>query len=161
VNYLVRKAIYSIPGSSFRREDEIVKFLEIAPGIFFPVEAIGTSPPDSRSKAKLLEIKVNQPLPPSIFKFSYPRGVYFGDSITGTQYRVDSEGNAISKKTPLGTPPPPPAGELPQVGQGMESQGEPESITRWILPVSVMVLVLAGGFAVLIRLRKHKSVAST
>lgn len=155
VNHLVRKTIYTIGG--LRHEDEVVRFKECAPGLFFPERVVRNSTEDGKpyggSTTEFFDIRVNQPLPADIFQFRYPHGVMLTDTIRNTRYQVDSEGNPISKETAMGRgPPPPPLGEAAP-RPGTESLEEPRSFTRWILPVSLGILGLAAGAAVLRRWR--------
>jgi hypothetical protein len=97
LNYLVRKTIYSCPGpkGNFRREDEVVQFKECAPGLFFPERLVGRSGPegdfDFHHTTEISDIRVNEPLPPDIFRFRYPHGVYLTDSVREAEYQVDAE----------------------------------------------------------------------
>ncbi len=158
VNYLVSKIIGVATDSNgrYRREDEVLQFKECAPGLYFPERLAGRSGRDGNfdfnHTTTISEIRVNQPLPDGVFRFRYPHGIYLTDSIRGTSYRVDPDGNRIGPETPLGTVPPLAAGE--ELERGSESVEEPKTITRWILPVSIGVLALAGVAAVVRRWRR-------
>jgi hypothetical protein len=160
VNYLVRKVIYVDEGSKgpFRREDEVLQFKECAPGLYFPEKIEGWSGTatnrDFHYVTVISDIRLNQPLPDDVFHFNFPNGVYLSDGIRGTNYRVGSKGNRISPEIPFGKIPPPPVGAVAQVVPGSETQEEPKPITRWILPLSVGILVLAAIAALVRRWRR-------
>jgi hypothetical protein len=166
VNYLVRKTIYTGGGTSenpIHRQDEVVQFKEYVPGLFFPERVVGWSETkgirDFKYTTVLSEIQVNEPLPDGILRFRYPSGIYLTDSIRGTYYRIDSEGNRTSPETPLaGLPPPSVDAPAPSV-PGTETQEEPRSATRWVLPVSLGILALGGTLA-LVRWRRRSTTAS-
>lgn len=161
VNYLVRKVAYSYPTHNW--EGEIPEFKEHGPGLFFPTESVGTSqmlPSKDKlydSKTKFSDVQINQPLPNNIFSFNYPHNVILGDDIRGCQYRIDANGNQISKETPFGREPPPPgdSGDEKQAF-GTETQEEPQPLSRWILPISVGILI-SGGVAAFLRGRKRQA----
>jgi len=161
VNYLVKKTVYTIHGKSdYVREDEITDFTECSPGLFFPRNAAGRSgAPENwtlTTKSVLSEIRVNQALPADTFRIRFPHNVIMTDAIRGTRYRIDSNGNRISEETPYANvksiPPPgvDPSDDPPHV----ETREEPRSWTRWILPISVAILV-AGLIAAHIRRRRR------
>lgn len=154
VNYLVRKEVYR--HGSYAREQEVVQFKECAPGLYFPERVSGRSK-DSTSSTLLSEIRVNQPLPADIFNFRYPHGVYLSDGIKGVSYRTDPEGNPISAVTPHSRGPLPPRSEAEPATLGTETQEEPRSLTRWILPLALVILASAGVVAVIRRRRAGTS----
>jgi len=150
---LVRKTIYTqqTKGTYYRREDEVVQFKECSPGVFFPERLVGGSGPEGdfnfHHHTLISDIRVNQPLPENIFHLRYPEGIPFDDHIRGVKYRANSEGNPISKEEPLRSGrviPAAPLGDDPP----RETQEEPKSATRWILPVSggILVIGLAAAF---------------
>jgi hypothetical protein len=158
VNYVVRKTIYTASGTNgrFIREDEVIQFKECAPGLFFPERLEGHSElngkPDFNHTTVISDIRVNQPLPDDIFRLHYPEGVNLSDQIRNIRYRVDSEGHQTSAGTPLQgrVVPPPPERQSDSSGPGMETQEEPRSASRWVLPVSLVILAFAG-IAVFVR----------
>lgn len=156
VNYLVRKEVYSL--GSYVREQEVVQFKESAPGLFFPEQVSGRSK-DSTSSTLLSEIRVNQPLPAGVFNFRYPHGVYLSDGIKGVSYRVDIEGNPISAATPHARGPLPPRSDAESSTLRTETEEEPRSLTRWILPFALVILASAGVVAVIRRWRARTSTA--
>ncbi len=164
VNYLVRKTIYTTAGANgnVRREDEVVQFKEHAPGVFFPERLVGRSGSEGNyffnHTSVISDVRINQPLPADIFRFRYPDGVLLTDSVRGAEYRVNSEGKRISPEVPLaGGVPPPSSGMAASSDAGTETQEEPRSLTRWILPVSLGILVLAGVTAFLRHKRRARA----
>lgn len=158
VNFLVRKKVYRMRGAGgYSREEEIIQFKEWAPGLFFPERIEGRSQAngiqDTESLSQLSDIKVNDPLPDDIFRFRYPNGVFVADGIRGTEYRADAEGNRLSAETPLGRGQPPPQTESDPSALRTETLEGPRSLTRWILPASVALLLLAGIAAIVRRQR--------
>ena len=156
VNYLIRKVVRSKTGSRFADVEEAVQFKNCGGGIFFPERVVGRAgvgdkPSETRSESLLSDIRVNQPLPPEVFRLRYPAGISLTDSIRGTSYRVDSDGNPLSVEKPLGTVPPPAPSRLAGPDGGAETAEEPQSRFRWILPVSIG-LVAVG---ILLTVRKR------
>jgi hypothetical protein len=160
VNYLVRRVTYTTSGEKGRicRENEIAEFKECTPGVYFPERARGRTvteggKPFFTYSVVLSDIQVNEPLPDDVFRFRYPEGVILTDSIRGTSYRVDANGNRISPETLMGNVPPPPEGEPALAHPGRETQEEPRPATRWIMPVSLGMLALGGILFVVRRWR--------
>jgi hypothetical protein len=160
VNYLIRKAAYDTSSSNgnYRREEEVVDFKECEPGVFYPERVLGRSEEDgkpySTSESRLSDIHVNEAIPKSIFHLTYPNGVYLSDGIKGTRYRVDAQGNQISEGIPLTRGPAAPIpGDRPPAGS--ETQAEPGSAMRWILPISLLVLAMASVAGLLRRRRER------
>lgn len=155
-NYLVRKTIYQST-SGYRREEEVASFKECSPGVFFPERVTGRSGSGNNMATSLVsifsDIHVNQPLPPGIFHFRYPNGILLTDSIKGTSYRVDPEGNPLSSGQPMARVGPPPLAEGVAPGTGKETEEEPKPLSRWILPCSLLALALGGGGALARRWR--------
>lgn len=155
MNYLVRKTVYTQAKGAYRREDEVVQFKECSPGVFFPERLVGRSGPggnlDFHHQTLISDIRVNQPLPEGIFRLRYPEGIPFEDHIRGVRYLANSDGSPISKEEPLRSGrfiPPAPLGDDPP----RETQEEPKSATRWILPASCGILVV-GLVAAFVRRR--------
>ncbi|MCI0639879.1 MAG: hypothetical protein L0Y72_07985 [Gemmataceae bacterium] len=155
VNYLVRKTVHSVSTSSgsLRREEIVDEFNESAPGVYFPVHISGVTEIDGTSwstqTTQLLDLKVNRPLPAGILDFRFPEGVHLSDGVQGVTYRVDAQGNRISDATPLTRLAPPPPKSISESIPGVETQDEPTSVTQWILPISLGILLLGvlGTFA--------------
>lgn len=163
VNYLIRKVVYSVASKGgYIREEEVQNFKEFGSGVFFPEQAVGRSENQgkqySTNTSKLTDIKVNQPLPRDIFRFRYPQGVFMADKIRGCEYRIDAEGNPISKEVPFGRGDPPPIKEGDAQSAGTETQEEPRPASRWILPISLGILIV-GGVAAFLRRRRRQGEA--
>jgi hypothetical protein len=147
VNYLVRRVVHS-SGSRFRRVEEVVQFKNCGGGVFFPEHIIGgvgadDNYEDGKSDAILSDIRVNAPLSADAFRIRYPNGIYMTDSITGTSYRIDSDGKRISSEKPLGKNPPPPPSALAGPDEGVETTEEPKPLSRWLVPISVGFIAVA------------------
>jgi hypothetical protein len=161
INYLVRRTTYIATNKNGQlwREAEVVQLREFSDGVFFPEKAVGRSGPDGKVwdfnyTAILSKIRVNEPLPDSIFHFNYPNGIHLTDTIRNTRYTVDSEGNATSVETALATVPPPPSAAT--LDQGMfqtETQEEPLSPLRWVAPISLCIAILGMAGLLYRRLR--------
>jgi hypothetical protein len=156
VNYLVRRASY-ISSANYHRDDQVTKFEECSPGIFFPVALAGRSgldgKPNFTHRTQITEIKVNQPLPKDIFTFRWPNGVYLFDKVRGSSYRVNADGVAVSSEIPIEkipVIPPPAAGEELQ----QETTEEPRRAGWWILPVSGALVGVAVVVAFLRRFKR-------
>ncbi len=164
VNYLVRKTVYAYSNGKYQREDEVTQFKEYAPGLFFPELLVGRSGPEGKvdfSHTTVISgIRLNEPLPSDALRLRFPYGVYLTDSIRGVRYRVNQEGTPISPEEPIQSGrviPPPSPGEDPATDAKAETREEPRSVTRWILPVSLGILVV-GIIGTLIRRQKRKAV---
>ena len=81
------------------------------------------------------------------------------DNIRGSEYRVDADGNPISQQIPYVHEPPPPHRAADSPVPGKETQEEPQPATRWILAISVGILILAGVAAV-VRWRRRPAESS-
>lgn len=161
VNYLIRRVIRSRTGSRFADIEEVVSYKDCGKGVFFPERVVGRAgvsdePSEANSQSLLSDIHINEPLAPGIFRLRFPHGISLTDSVRGTTYRVDSEGNPLSAEKPLGTAPPPAPSRLAGPDKGAETVAEPRPRSRWILPVSVGLLVL-GGFLAIRRRWKAKA----
>ncbi len=147
-NYLVQRVEYST--TWYRRHEEVTQFAEAAPGLFFPERIVGSSDSNGKfhgnSVSVISDLRINQKLPADTFAFRYPNGIPVADSIRGTEYRVNPEGQPISKETPLGRDQPPPRNESAPVG-GVDTQEEPRSLLRLLVPVSLGALALAALLA--------------
>jgi hypothetical protein len=146
VNYLLRKQT-SLPvddasGKGFTQTAEVLNFYEEA-GVFFPQRIrFQTYEGDklrSMREVVLADIRINHPLAPETFRLKLPAGGEFHDLIQGKVFTVDANGqvNGAGRDLPI---PPPPAG----ASSGRETSSEPVSWTAWLLPISVVVLLLAG-----------------
>lgn len=155
LNYLAKRTVYtaSSANGTFRRVAEVLEFSEVLPGVFFPIRVQGQSTDRGKKwsafTARLTNIRINEPLPDDIFQVRYPPGIFLSDGIRGEVYQVDADGNAISESRPMGKVPPPPLGVAQ--GSGTETKNEATSWTRWILPVSLGLLAIAGMIAAIRR----------
>lgn len=165
VNYLVRKHTYRTfgPSSEAVNEEEVLEYKECVPGLYFPVRTAGQSYSNGKlwttREATISDVRLNEKLPDRIFQLPFPAGIQVGDLVRGESYYIDAAGNPISKPIKLSTapvpPPPLPEGHIPV--PGTESLEEPGGITRWLLPVSLSMLVLAAVAAALRRWRTRKN----
>jgi len=159
VNYLVKRAVYiaSTDAGKYRRQTDVAQFKECTPGVFFPERLFGEDGPVSKPNFKhttiISDIHVNEKLPQEIFHFRFPDGIQIHDKVRGALYRIDSQGKAISKETPMEVfSPPPPA--VDSVIYQTETQEEPPNPRRWIVPLSLLALALGGGGVLVRRMRR-------
>lgn len=147
VNYLISKAIYTAVDNNYQRIEEVVKFKECRPGIYFPEKIASTDSVSGKlgatSETIISDININYKLPNDIFRFKYPNGIYLTDSIKKTSYKIDEDGNPLTKEVPLSMIPPAPAGKSDAVVPMTETKEEPASSTRWIIPVSLGLIIVA------------------
>jgi hypothetical protein len=108
---------------------------------------------DIRSEAINSAISINQPLPADIFRLRYPNGIFLTDSIRGTSYRVDPEGNPLSGEVPLGRNPPPSTVESAKPEHNSETTEEPRPWSRWIIPISICLILVGLALAVRRRMK--------
>lgn len=154
VNFLIRKDVATWPTGQ-RSESEVMRFTEVAPGVFFPEEVETRS---FSADGKLLRtqrnlfsnFRVNQPLPPESFRVRFSPGTELQDLIAGKRYKVDENGTPIGSPSDLPQVAPLSAGVTPRT----ETREEPRPWTRWILWPSVG-MVLAGGGLWLVRWRRQ------
>lgn len=155
VNYLVRRAVYVTDGQ-LKKVYVVEQFKECSPGVFFP-ERVREATYLGRNQigtalTEISRIRINYAVPDSIFRLKFPHGVYVSDSIRGTSYRVDREGNRISAETPLSKGPPPPAAAEIM----LPTTEEPRPWYSYLVPASLAILVAAGIAAVVRRWRRHR-----
>jgi hypothetical protein len=153
-NYLVRRVSYRLVSGSkveVQREETVRGFREVAPAVFFPERVDGRTESGGTllrtRSAEFFDVEVNRPLAADAFRLSFPHGIIMSDSVRGVNYRVDEQGNQISKDFPTGKIPPPPMGEPSRARPGEESVEEPRSILHWLLPISLALLVVGGALA--------------
>lgn len=153
VNYLVRKLIMRTPppegdGVALQRADYVVaRFKEVAPAVFFPEQVDVKIFAEGRlvltTTNTLSDFLVNQPLPPDVFTVRLPPGVEVTDSIEGKVFIVGADGRlSVVPGKQVATSPALPASAAGSTWQ-TQTQTESLPLTRWILPSSVVVLVLA------------------
>lgn len=152
VNYLVRKVTYSCIDQPNRliRSEEVSEFAEFPGGNFFPTIIhgyFGSEGYESKMTTKINNVKINHKIPESVFMLNYTNGAMVVDASRETIYKVDSKGNRTSEEKKLiKTSPPPQASQGVQAGSsafGSETESEPQGYSRWIAPVSGIVLVVA------------------
>jgi len=157
-NYLIWKEERQVETQSagtYRHAAEVTGFQEHQPGVFLPTGVQNKSFQGDQETLSvtttLSAVRVNEPIPESMFRLRFPHNALVADNIRNTMYRVDAEGRRIFEEQPINRSPgtlnpitapvtPPPAGEI--------TKEEPKSWNRWILPGAAAVLVLAGGVAV-------------
>jgi hypothetical protein len=144
-NYLVRKIEWDFTRTSGHFEAENVEFQEPQPGVFVPVRCIRrtvTGDNQKESATVLRNVRVNEAINDDVFRLpAIPSGTLLFDEIAGTKYPVDSQWRQIGKEQPLvklrlaGT----------SSNEGVEyrtsSTREPRPWWRWLIPVSLAVLI--------------------
>jgi hypothetical protein len=153
VNYLVRSVVYLGTGQkTLLREWEVTGFKESAPGIYFPEGANAQAgppggPPFSKHTFVISEVVINKGIAKERFHLSFPDGIVLTDSIRGTSYRVDAGGRRISAESPLPSSSPTPAIQTAEAMKS-ESSAEPKSVSGYILPAALVVLIAATAIAI-------------
>jgi len=148
-NFLLRKSVWS-PGAADRSETEVTLFHELEPGVFFPAHAeVSSITSGVRSIIRTVdytEVLLNKPHPPGIFALKFPRGAPLFNQTRNQTYKTDEDGKPLGDTMTL-----PESALLPTspVDKGpipalTETKEEPRSWTRFILPASAGVLVLAA-----------------
>lgn len=134
----------------------VVEFVEPSAGIMFPAQVRMVSNPGtpnlSTASTRFSNIEINKPLPASVFKFRFPRGITVLDKIRGGVFIADASGRptlpARSKsgnRYQLGKGPPREALDAAAPYDGRPTQVEPSATWRWwLLGVSVLILIAAG-----------------
>lgn len=161
VNYLISKVVQH-PSSSRNMvvQEEVTRFGEVAPGIFFPTETKGSTTIkgadySSESSTQLTPKNVNVPILPAFFKMTFPQGIYMTDSIADTSYRIDQNGNKISSSAPLGKTAPPPAGtkyaDVTAQGETTQERGS----YLHLVPLAFLAVLL--GSVIYIVIGKYRS----
>lgn len=149
VNYLACKlvgqgTVHAPKHMKVRSEAQVSRFVEVAPGIYFPAETEKKYYQDDKlSQHEVItftEIQVNQPVPKSIFELPIPPNAKVLDAIEDREYKVDSNGRAFGpeRSLPKGSP-------LPAGSAQAETATEPASFASWILYGLVCVLAIAGS----------------
>jgi hypothetical protein len=121
----------------------------LEPGVFFPARVeVYVSDQNKRSTLRTVdysEVALNKPHPPDIFTLKFPRGTALYDEIHNTSYSTDENGRPLGKVMTIpdsALMPLNPTDDSPQ--PRTETKEEPRSWTRFILPASAGVLVLAA-----------------
>jgi hypothetical protein len=166
-NHLVRRVTLTChhreQKQQIRRENEVTRFAEPVPGVFFPEEDEFRVYQDGRQTytivSKVVGLRVNAPVAPDRLRLIYPHGTKVGDAVRGTEYQVDSDGKPITAETPRRL-----VGAIQQAGGAAqkpvtprtETKEEPQPATRWVLPASLAALAAAGVLAVARRYREGR-----
>lgn len=162
VSFLVRKAVHSSVAKHGRVSTvrEVIRFRQCGPGVFFPERVEESMETDGKqittTAVEFTEIRVNQPLPASATRMSFPYGIHFSDEIRKESYRVDSEGNQISKAIPHPTEAAPAKESAVDSQPQNQTEVEPPPAGRWILPASASIL-LTGVVAGAVRKYRERS----
>jgi hypothetical protein len=159
-NYLVQRVIMTCTPKAdrkeVRRDYEVLRFKEVAPGVYFPEHVAHRISIDGTERQvneiKITNLRVNTPLPADSFRLAYARGVRVIDRVKGAEYLVDVDGTPI---TPVSPRPksflPPPRQVDQQKGRATselaETKEEPGIATWWILPLSFAFLGVAAVVA--------------
>jgi hypothetical protein len=163
VNYLACKLIgestiqTSKPFKS-RRESQVLRFVEVTPGIYFPAETETKFYNDGtlaqHDVVTISDIRVNQPLAPNIFEMPIPPNATVIDRIRDREYKVDSQGKPTGseRSLPKGSPLPV-SSELPSTIAQVETTAEARPFIRWILYGLLLVLASASIVWYIRRLR--------
>jgi outer membrane lipoprotein-sorting protein len=143
VNYLIRKYVSHQSKGSVAAAT-VTRFVEAAPAIFFPeqveMKAIVDGKQDDSRSTTFSEIRINEPLPPSIFDFQFPGGTEVNDYSLGKSYVTGVDGKPAGELRDLNL-----AGvSVAAVAGGDVTAAESESWSGWILPVSIAFLCMAG-----------------
>jgi hypothetical protein len=155
-NYLIRKTVYQGSGTrtTIRRIEEVLEFEEFASGLYFPKRIVGENSTDrgnhGKTTAVVSDIRLNQPVPESTFRLQYPNGIFMSDMIRGVRYRIDANGKAITKEEAIEKTLLPPG---VSDSTGTETQQEPRSLTRLILPIGLGVFALGAVIVIFKRIR--------
>jgi hypothetical protein len=152
-NYLIRKMVTTFSKSSDKFEGEILEFMESPPGVFLPIKCrrqiYRKGKLEIVEQASLSDVHINEPNPENVFQLpAIPPGTILYDGIQGTKYPVDENWRPIGPATPL----------LKAIVAGSsdgfedeyrsQSTEESKSFWRWLIPASLVVLVV--GFVSLI-----------
>ncbi|MEX2175706.1 MAG: hypothetical protein WD872_15180 [Pirellulaceae bacterium] len=166
VNYLACKLIGTSTGSAAkpvnrRKESRVLSFREVAPTVYFPEHVESHSYKAGQlvghEIVRFSDVRVNEPLPPDIFKIAIPPGVHVLDSIADLEYRTNANGQQIGPGRALAKFPPLQAGAGPLAATSQE----PQPATRWIVPVSLAILTVGGGLWFVRKWRSSLEAASS
>ena len=161
-NYLINK-IVGKPTAANRTETEVVKFTELAPGIFFPelteVRRFTTTGSALEQTASFSEIRLDRDHRQGVFDFKFPKRAKLVNVTMNQVYETDELGNPLGNVTraadvPSGRPAPTQA-LSPPPSSLTETKEEPKTVTRYILPSSVGLLTAAAGWWYIRRARRQ------
>lgn len=157
VNHLARHVMIKskLKDGPPESDTTVESFVESAPGVFFPSKVVcsvaaGKNGQKSGWEANFSEIVLNKHLPPQSLRLRLPAGVLVSDDLRNGMFRTDASGNPVlpatnaqgKRLTVAGAQPaqiPPIDPEVPT----RMTEAEPQSLTRWILPLSLVFLALA------------------
>jgi hypothetical protein len=175
-NYLVRRAVANRKNADlrYRAERKVLHFAEPTPGIFFPdslAEEVSVKDrPEHSSKYALTGIEIDQDIPKSALAITFPHGVDMLDWVQDRTYKVDAAGREIGKSQarlnptlkPIvaGTATAPAISGRP-TPRGEPTREEPRSWTRWILPASLVILLIGASLWFVERRRSAASRAQS
>jgi hypothetical protein len=149
-NYLIRKAMLNVDHGSTISEWEIEEFQEAKPGVFVPIRCRLKVNQQGKLEQELVttltNVKVNEPIAKDMFILPpIPSGTELHDSIDGTRFPIDSSWKRIGRKVdnPVITIQSRSGG--PAAPFSAQSETEPKSLSRWLLPASIAILVTAAG----------------
>jgi hypothetical protein len=163
VNYLVRKHI--LRGPNFEIDVKVERFTEPRQGVFFPALVRA----EHRNEGKVVHaetavfsnVRINESLPADAFRFQFPPGILVYDHIKNELHKTDANGNPI-------LPPIDKQGqqlslvnvahdnEEPETKIRQVTQEEPRNWTRWLLPISLALLVVAVSLFVIQKARVRR-----
>lgn len=155
VNYLIRKV--SAVLVDMRWEIDVLKYVEAAPGIYFPKECIhhmyNKDKMQRRIEVSLDNLGLNKPLPQNTFDLHFPPGRPVVDSIRGVTYTASAD------EKPIGTPKRIDSTLLvvpPENTQSVTAE-EPRSRLAWII-VAAFGIPTVIAIAMIIRRRLRQRV---
>src|SRR5262249_21616158 len=137
---------------------QVTDFIEPEPGVVFPVRVRRDHYRGGElyetTATSLADVVINKPVPAAALSLpAIPPGTALTDQLEGRRGRIDSTWNWTGPTTPLR--------RVVKVGPGdagvtgaAPSPSEPTSTARWVLLVSVAVLLLAAGLVVARRFRR-------
>ena len=149
-NFLVRKRGWVSEKADLHSETEVVRFHEPEPGVFFPARVESTTTAaGSRVPIRTItysEVALNKPYPPDIFVLKFPRGAYLLNQFKNQTYETDEDGKPLGKVTPVPEAAIMPTSPLDKSAPPplTETKDEPQSWSRYILPISLGILALAA-----------------
>ena len=160
-NYLVRRVVSHVTmegaAGKGRLEGEVTSFREVKPGVFFPesmeLRIFHKGQEINRMVTRLTSIHINEPLPMSVFKMSFPPGTVVSDQVRGTTFRIDQEGKMAG---PLGRIVEPPSEVLS--GTPLSAEAEASRPFRLVILISCLIAIFATAFLVGRRLMLRKRI---
>lgn len=157
-NYLISRRVTTVLRNAKLSvvTTEIERFVEAAPGIFFPVKIRRTDTDDGQLRCQYVSeaknVRINDPLPPDTFQTGFKPGTKVLDEIQEKKYTVGPDGRSEIDVGDLPIPRPPlGAREL------TETKSEPKPMSAWLLPVSLAVLAMGGGLWLVRRWRTRSA----